>query len=205
MAIRDARPEDIPTVVAVHLASFPGFFLSFLGPKFLALLYEGLIADPQGLVMVSESAAGIEGFVAGVTDQSGFFGRLVKKRMLRFAGASLGAAIRRPRIVPRLVRALGQSRRSERSAAKASLMSIAVRPGVSGKGTGRDLVAAFGAALAARGVEAYCLTTDRDDNDRVNRFYLKLGFRLSGTFVTPEGRAMNEYVMTLEGRNAGTD
>ena len=57
MAIRDARPEDIPTVVAVHLASFPGFFLSFLGPKFLALLYEGLIADPQGLVMVSESAA----------------------------------------------------------------------------------------------------------------------------------------------------
>jgi len=39
----------------------------------------------------------------------------------------------------------------------------------------------------------------------VNRFYLKLGFRLADTFVTPEGRAMNEYVMTLEGRNAGTD
>jgi GNAT superfamily N-acetyltransferase len=84
-------------------------------------------------------------------------------------------------------------------------MSIAVRPGAAGKGTGRELVAAFGAAMAGRGVKEYSLTTDRDDNDRVNQFYLKLGFRLAGTFVTPEGRAMNEYVMTLGGRNAGTD
>ncbi|MGZ5453777.1 MAG: GNAT family N-acetyltransferase [Candidatus Aminicenantales bacterium] len=199
MPIREMGPGDIPEVVAIHLESFPGFFLSFLGPKFLALLYAGVMDHPQGLVLVSESASGIEGFVAGVTDQSGFYKRLIKKRVHRFAWASFGAVVRRPRVAPRLIRALGQSRRSEESAAKASLMSIAVRPGTSGKGAGRQLVSAFNAALAARGVREYCLTTDRDANDRVNEFYRRLGFRLAGSFVTPEGRAMNEYVMTLGG------
>lgn len=197
MPIRDMRPADIPAVVEIHLESFSGFFLSFLGPRFLQLLYEGIRDDPRGLVLVSESAVGIDGFVAGVTDQSDFYRRLIKKRALRFALASLGAVIRRPLIIPRLFRALGQSRLSERSAAKASLMSIAVRPGASGKGAGQDLVSAFSAALAARGVREYCLTTDRDDNDRVNRFYMRMGFRLVGTFMTPEGRAMNEYIMAL--------
>lgn len=201
MPIRPMEARDVPAVVRIHVESFTGFFLSFLGPKFLALFYEGVRTHPQGVALVSGSPDGIDGFVVGVTDQSGFYRRLVRSRVHRFAWASLGAAVRRPRIVPRLVRALRQSRLSERSAAPACLMSIAVRPGVSGKGTGRDLVQAFNEALAGRGVAAYCLTTDRDGNERVNQFYLKLGFRLADTFVTPEGRAMNEYVMTLGGSN----
>jgi len=197
MAIRDMRIEDVPVVVRIHLASFQGFFLSFLGPRFLKLFYEGIARHPQGVVLVSESDSGLDGFVAGVTDQSGFYKRLIRTRAARFAAASLGAALRRPRIVPRLVRALGQSRQAERSAAQACLMSIAVSPGASGQGTGQALVSSFSKAMAARGIREYCLTTDRDGNDRVNQFYLRLGFRLAGTFVTPEGRAMNEYLMTL--------
>jgi ribosomal protein S18 acetylase RimI-like enzyme len=205
MPIREMLPIDIPEVVRIHLESFPGFFLSFLGPRFLAALYESVIDNPYGIGLISESEAGIEGFVAGVTDKSEFSKQTLRKRALRFALASMGTVIRKPSVVLRLFRTLGRFRRPELSAAKASLMSIAVRPGVSGKGTGRELVAAFDAALAERGVDEYSLTTDRDDNDRVNRFYLKLGFRLAGTFVTPEGRAMNEYVMTLRGRNADSD
>ncbi len=197
MAIRDMRSEDIEAVVGIHLESFPGFFLSFLGPKFLRLLYEGIMTHPQGLVLVAESDPGVDGFVAGVTDQSNFYRRLIRERAHLFAWASLRAVVRRPRIIPRLFRAIRQSRRSEESAAKASLMSIAVRPGASGKGTGKDLVAAFSAAMSKRGIGAYGLTTDRDANDRVNLFYRRLGFRLARTFVTPEGRAMNEYVMDL--------
>lgn len=199
MPVRPMRPPDVPEVVRIHLESFGGFFLSFLGPRFLTLLYEGLLAHPRGVALVAETEAGLEGFVAGVTDQADFYRELVKSRAHRFAWASLGAVARRPAIIPRLVRALGQSRRSRRSAAPACLMSIAVRPGTSGKGLGRDLVAGFGAALAERGVLEYSLTTDRDGNDRVNHFYQKLGFRLAAGFVTPEGRAMNEYVMTLKG------
>jgi ribosomal protein S18 acetylase RimI-like enzyme len=204
MPIREMHSSDIPAVVTIHLESFSGFFLSFLGPRFLTLLYEGFLDEPQGLALVAYSDSAIEGFVAGVTDQSGFYRRLIKKRAWLFAWASLRAVIRRPHIVPRLVRALGQSRRSQKSAANASLMSIAVRPGASGKGAGRELVSAFNSAMGSRGIREYCLTTDRDHNYRVNEFYRRLGFRLAGTFVTSEGRAMNEYVMTLSGLNTVT-
>ncbi len=203
MPIRDMKPGDVPEVVRIHLESFGGFFLSFLGPRFLTLLYRGLVSHPRGVALVAETGTGLEGFVAGVTDQSDFYRQLIKKQAIRFALASLGAVARRPAIIPRLFRALGQSRRSRSSSSSACLMSIAVRPGTAGKGLGRDLVAGFGAALVGRGIFEYCLTTDRDGNDRVNQFYRKLGFRLTCDFVTPEGRAMNEYVMTLGGPPPG--
>jgi ribosomal protein S18 acetylase RimI-like enzyme len=76
-------------------------------------------------------------------------------------------------------------------------MSIAVRPESAGKGIGKWLVEAFCKELANRGATAVCLTTDRDKNDQVNQFYQRLGFQLSQTFVTPEGRAMNEYFISL--------
>ena len=37
------------------------------------------------------------------------------------------------------------------------------------------------------------LETDALNNDSVNRFYQKNGFVLSKTYVTDEGREMNEY------------
>ena len=52
--------------------------------------------------------------------------------------------------------------------------------------------------MRRRGVERYCLTTDRVDNDAVNAFYGKLGFEFARAYTTPEGREMNEYVMRLE-------
>jgi len=42
------------------------------------------------------------------------------------------------------------------------------------------------------------LTTDYMNNDSVNQFYTKLGFRCTRTIATPEGRKMNEYVLDLE-------
>ena len=41
------------------------------------------------------------------------------------------------------------------------------------------------------------LTTDRAGNESVNRFYELLGFTLSQTYVTAEGRPMNEYIAVL--------
>ena len=76
-------------------------------------------------------------------------------------------------------------------------MSIAVRPDAEGKGIGRQLVRAFCQTLVERGLGAVALTTDRDNNERASRFYQRLGFRISRSYHTPEGRAMNEYVRPL--------
>ena len=77
-------------------------------------------------------------------------------------------------------------------------MSIAVSPEFQGRGIGKQLVEAFCQELASRGEPAVCLTTDRDHNEAVNRFYQRLNFKLVRSFITPEGRAMNEYVRNLQ-------
>lgn len=196
-AIRPMVASDLEAVVEIHIESFPGFFLTFLGHNFLALLYKSIHCDPEGVVLVVASNARIEGFAAGVAQQMGFYDRLIKKHKWAFAVAALKALIKRPTIAQKLLRALNRPHDVQESAAEASLMSIAVRPDAEGKGIGRGLVRAFCQTLVERGIGTVALTTDRDNNERANRFYQRLGFCLSRSYLTPDGRAMNEYVMSL--------
>lgn len=196
--IRPMVLSDLEEMVEIHLKSFPRFFLSFLGWEFLKLLYKNILKDPDGIVLVAPSAGGIQGFVAGVICQKWFYQRLVQEDKWAFAIAALGALLKRPSIAPRLIRALRKPDEVGHATAEASLMSIAVRPEMEGNGVGQQLVEAFCKALQERGVSSLCLTTDKDNNERVNRFYQKIGFHISRSFLTPEGRAMNEYVISLK-------
>jgi ribosomal protein S18 acetylase RimI-like enzyme len=78
-------------------------------------------------------------------------------------------------------------------------MSLAVAPEMQHRGIGRRLVAVFLGAMKQERVVAVSLTTDRDANEPVNRFYQHLGFRIARTYATQEGRWMNEYVIDLSG------
>lgn len=195
------RPTDLPEIIQVHLSSFPNFFLTFLGHGFLRLLYRNIARDPEGIALVAEAEGKVVGFVAGVTRQTGFYRRLLKRQVLAFAWAAMGAALRRPTIIPRLWRALRRPGDAAESDTEACLMSIAVAPEFQGQGLGKQLVEAFCQELIARGESAVCLTTDRDQNEAANQFYQGLNFKLTRSFTTPEGRAMNEYVRDLQGIN----
>lgn len=196
--VRAGRPDDVGPVVTLHVESFPSFFLTFLGPAFLALLYSEILSSAEGILLVAEHEGRLVGFVAGVTRQTGFYARLLRKRWWRFARASLGALLRRPRIAGRLLRALGKREEAARSSAEACLMSIGVSPRSAGRGTGKALVQSFSSELKRRGIDRFCLTTDKVDNDAANGFYQRLGFEIAREFKTPEGREMNEYVMQLD-------
>jgi ribosomal protein S18 acetylase RimI-like enzyme len=204
LTIRPMLESEVEAVVEIHIATFPGFFLSFLGRDFLALLYRSIRAAPEGVVLVATGEEGIQGFAAGVTSQESFYRRLVRTQWWRFAMSALGAAIRRPSVIPRLLRALRRSSEAKQSAAAAALMSIGVRPESEGKGIGSLIIESFCREMATRGVTEVCLTTDRDDNVRAKRFYERHGFHVSNSFVTREGRAMFEYARTLRGKDLGS-
>lgn len=202
--IRPMQPKDVADVVAVHCGSFPGFFLTFLGPRFLRLLYSEILRSPDHVAYVALDENGsVVGFVAGVTEQSGFFGRLARRRWVAFGWAAAGAAIRRPSIIPRLARALKRPRETQDSATSALLMSIAVNPQSAGHGVGASLVRRFLETMHERNIRAVSLTTDRDNNERTNRFYQHLNFRLVREFATPEGRWMNEYMADVTDAECG--
>lgn len=197
--IQPMQPGDVAEVVRVHLASFPGFFLTFLGNDFLPLLYKSIQSDPIGYVLVASCNGQIQGFVAGVAQQSGFYRRLIEKHKWKFVFASAWPVVKKPHIAPKLLMALHKPADVRDAAANVCLMSIAVRPEAEGQGIGRQLFTAFDREFSAFGVPAICLTTGRDANERANRFYQRLGFELTRCFFTHEGRALNEYVIQDSG------
>lgn len=196
--IRKIQFSDVNQVVAVHLSSFPGFFLSFLGSRFLSLFYSGICTAPEGIAFVYLNDAGAPaGFVAGTSNPGGFYSRLLKRDWLKFALASIVPVLKKPSVIWRVARAVSHPSDNPIGDDVAGLFSIGVLPELQGTGAGKKLVHAFLDEAKQRGCKRVFLTTDRDNNEAVNSFYEKLGFVIERQFVTPEGRRMNEYWINL--------
>jgi hypothetical protein len=70
VSIIPMRREHVNATVSVHLVSFPDFFLTFLGPRFLRILYSEIIETPDHLAFVAQDEAGsLVGFVVGIARQ----------------------------------------------------------------------------------------------------------------------------------------
>jgi ribosomal protein S18 acetylase RimI-like enzyme len=188
----------------VHLAAFPGFFLSRLGAGFLRQLYRTFVCDPDGVCVVAErqmesGGEEIVGFIAGTTAPASLFRRALVNRGVLFALAATGALVRHPVLVgKRLIAAIwyrGDSPPHQPSAAL--LSSLAVVPSVRQLGIGRTLVAAFCAATRQAKLRYVYLTTDQEDNEAVNRFYHSLGFEVSATTTRGDGRTMNTFLKSV--------
>lgn len=192
------QQHHVPRVVQVHLHSFSGFFLSFLGPRFLSLYYSEACGSPEGInfVCINDAEEPV-GFVVGSFNPQGFYSRLLKRRWYRFLLASSAAILRKPLIIARLARAVIYPSRNPFGNDVAGLFSIAVSPQMQASGAGTMLIKAFINASTAKGCKRIVLSTDHYNNDTVNAFYRKLGFRIIRTFTTPEERKMNEYSLTI--------
>ena len=196
--IRTMTQNDVKHVVAVHLDSFPGFFLSFLGSRFLSFFYSGICSAQEGIAFVYLNEAGNPaGFVAGTANPGGFYSRLLRRDWLKFTLASIIPVLKKPSVIGRILRAVSHPSENPIGDDVAGLFSIGVLPELQGSGAGKKLVQAFLDEAMKRSCKRVFLTTDRDNNDMVNAFYAKLGFSMVRQYVTPEGRRMNEYWITL--------
>ena len=194
--VRRMAASDVPDVVRVHLTAFPGFFLSFLGPRFLTLYYEECVKQGE-IACVAIVRSELAGFVMGSAHPAQFYSGLVKRRAMRFAAVALPAVIKQPRIALRVARALRKPREALRIDGTATLMSLGVAPDRHGQGIGSKLVAAFLAEARARGSSRVDLTTDQARNEETNEFYRRMGFVVEREITTPEGRVLNEYAIDL--------
>lgn len=185
-------------VVKVHLESFPGFFLTFLGAKFLRLFYEGVINYQESIKLIYLNDNEVNGFIVGIMNPSGFYTTLLKRDWFRFGIASTPALLRKPKAFFRLIRAVAKPGKTPKDPGVAELSSLAVLPDSQGKGVGKELVTAFIRELRNRGGRALYLTTDACNNDPVNKFYEKMGFKIRQVIKTHENRYMNEYWLELK-------
>ena len=190
--VRAMSTGDLAAVVAIHLAAFPNFFLTFLGPRFLRELYSAVMRD--GIALVATDGDLIAGFAAGVVGSKSFYRQLFRRRFIPVGLAIVPAILRRPSTLFRVLRRVSQRTTGEGSATSgAELMSLAVDPQQQRHGVGRVLVEAFAERARAAGAENLWLITDAVDNDRVKKFYESLGFTRRRSFTNAEGRALEEY------------
>lgn len=195
---RPACISDLKGIAAVHQAAFPGFFLTQMGPRFLVSYYEIVLRYPGGVVFVEEEAEQIRGFVCGFLSPEAFY-RFYSKNKLRLLLPILFGLFRRPWLLLKIlrnVRRVQSSAREPLASDVAELSSVAVHPKLGGKGLGASLLRSFTEAVGAMGAKKVILTTDAENNDAVNRFYLRNEFDLIESF-SQGNRSMNLYSKNL--------
>jgi ribosomal protein S18 acetylase RimI-like enzyme len=200
--IRSAGADDLKAIVRVHLSAFfSGFTLSMLGPTFLHKYYRQVLSFDEGILLVAEIEGQIVGFIAGSTNPRRFYQALSQHKW-EFAVPALLAVLRRPHL---MLRVGGLVRRSlfplERlnagSQASCELSNLSVCPERTGQGIGKALVSAFIDVAQEKKALNISLTTDAENNEDVNRFCQRLGFRLHRSFQASRKRLINEYVLVL--------
>lgn len=198
------RPEDVAELAAMHRRAFAGFFLAQLGEPFLREFYRGFLDDPTAISVVAHDGRGPDGapgpllgVAVGTVKSTSFYGRLLRRRWYRFALAGAQTAVRDPRVIPRLVRAVAFRGDTPPGLDAALFASMCVEPGAAGRGVGHLLANGWADEATRLGATRGYLTTDRDGNDAVNRFHVRHGWRIESTYETPEGRRMNRYMIDL--------
>lgn len=65
MLVKEANPEKLNAIVDMHIATFSGFFLTFMGPGFLKCLYHAFLTHDSSELLIAENEEGkLLGFVA---------------------------------------------------------------------------------------------------------------------------------------------
>ena len=192
--IKKADSAILDAVVEIHLCTFQGFFLTFMGKGFLRQLYRSY-SDHQesGLLVAFNEENAPVGFLAYSAALSDLYKYMIKRRLVPFAWYAIGAFFRKPKVFMRLVRAFLKPSESKRKEAYVELASIGVSPQSKGTGIGSQLIAALKERVDMNRYAYINLETDAENNDAANGFYVKNGFILTRTFTTSEGRQMNEY------------
>lgn len=185
--------ELINHVVDIHLATFKGFFLTFMGKGFLKQMYKSYVEHPESGIYVASEGDKVVGFLAYSENMSGLYKHMIKHRLIQLAWYSMGAFIRKPKVFMRLVRAFLKPKESERDENYVELASIGVRPDAKSNGIGSKLIDTLKNDVDFKKYKYITLETDAVGNEVANHFYKKNGFYAIREFVTHEGRRMYEY------------
>lgn len=187
--------RDLSDIADIHIKAFPGFFLTAMGKSFVREYYRAVLEFPENLCFVATEEERTVGFVVGFGNPPAFY-TFYKKRRVRLISLVLRAILTNPGLLGRVLVNLKRVSSVEGSSSEVELSSVGVEPSLTGTGVGRSLIQAFVNLARERGYQSIYLTTDAEENDRVNLFYIKQGFILERTFLSGS-RKMNQYRLLL--------
>jgi ribosomal protein S18 acetylase RimI-like enzyme len=194
--IREMDLRDLDEVVEVHVAAFPGFFLTRMGSRFLRAYYQTVLGYEHSIALVAEDTEneGLSGFVVGFQHPEGFYS-LFSARRRKLAPLIVLALLRDPALLGSVLRNTRRLDNPAQLAAEAvELSSIGVRG--QSRGVGSDLLERFCEKALQAGQTNVVLTTDAEHNEDVRRFYENRDFVLNG-YEDRGGRRLCHYARSL--------
>lgn len=194
--IREVKSEEknlINDIVTIHLKTFTGFFLTFMGRGFLTHMYRSYCEHNESGILVAEDDGKVIGFLAYSGDFSALYKFMLKTHLISFAWYSIGAFFRRPSAFMHIIRAFLKPSEAKRSERYIELSSIGVDPAIKNKGVGSTLISTLTKKVDFKKFDYITLETDALNNEGAIHFYEKNGFIQERMFETIEGRKMYEY------------
>lgn len=191
--VTSAEKEKINRIVTIHLDTFNGFFLTFMGRGFLNQMYHAYCEHDESGLLVAESDGTEKGFLAYSSNFADLYKFMIKKRVLQFAWYSIGAFFRKPSAFMHIVRAFLKPSEVKREEKYVELSSIGVCPCEKSKGIGSLLIGELKKKTDFKKYAYVSLETDAVNNEGAIHFYEKNGFIRKRIYETEEGRKMFEY------------
>lgn len=196
IAIREVKSEEkelINDIVSIHLNTFTGFFLTFMGRGFLNQMYRSYCDHDESGLLVAEEDGKAVGFLAYSGNFSGLYKYMIKTRLIPFGWYSVGAFFRRPSAFMHIIKAFLKPSEVKRDEKYVELSSIGVDPTIKSKGVGSLLIDELKKIVDFNKFAYITLETDAVNNDGAIHFYEKNGFVRERMYETDEGRKMFEY------------
>ena len=196
IAIREVKSEEkelINDIVSIHLNTFTGFFLTFMGRGFLNQMYRSYCDHDESGLLVAEEDGKAVGFLAYSGNFSGLYKFMIKSRLIPFGWYSVGAFFRRPSAFMHIIKAFLKPSEVKRDEKYVELSSIGVDPTIKSKGVGSLLIDELKKIVDFNKFAYITLETDAVNNDGAIHFYEKNGFVRERMYETDEGRKMYEY------------
>lgn len=194
--IREVKCDEkklIDDIVTIHLNTFTGFFLTFMGRGFLNQMYKSYCYYEEAGLFVAEEDGKAIGFLAYSSNFSGLYKFMIKTRLIQFGWYSIGAFLRRPSAFLHIISAFLKPGEAKREEEYVELSSIGVDPNIKSKGIGSLLIDSLKRKVDFTKFAYINLETDAVDNEGAIHFYEKNGFVRERMFETDEGRKMYEY------------
>lgn len=194
--IREVKSNEkklVSDIVTIHLNTFTGFFLTFMGRGFLNQMYCSYCDHGESGLYVAEEQGKAIGFLAYSENFSGLYKFMLRRRLLLFCWYSIGAFFRRPSSFMHIIKAFLKPKEVMREEKYVELSSIGVNPTTKSKGVGSMLIDELKKNVDFEKFAYITLETDAINNDSAIRFYEKNGFIREREFETEESRRMYEY------------
>ncbi len=192
------KPDEIHKIVSIHISAFPNFFLTNLGSDVLFQFYTYLLKDKDTFSYNVKKDNNILGFAVANTNVKGLYKRIFICGFFDFLSPLIISFIKKPSLLKKMIISfISTQKRNNSNNILASLLSICVNPHFAGNGLGNMLISSIESDFRKSNVKSYFLTTDSDNNELTNRFYLKNDFLLQSTVLQGE-RRMNLFVKLLK-------